>query len=169
LEDAEKALELRPGYVKAHHRAAKAAILLGELGKARHHLAAAKDTAEKVKEDGEEKKEEEEKEKEEKEKEEKEKEKEENKKEKEEVDLADDLLTVESIERLKADMDTFMREENWTQALDTLKDLRFLCPCQEDLLLLRAEILAMMGTFEESNRIVNDIKVKNCTVATFII
>jgi predicted Zn-dependent protease len=161
LEDAEKALELRPGYVKAHHRAAKAAILLGELGKARHHLAAAKDTAEKVKEDGEEKKEEEEKE--------KEKEKEENKKEKEEVDLADDLRTVESIERLKADMDTFMREENWTQALDTLKDLRFLCPCQEDLLLLRAEILAMMGTFEESNRIVNDIKVKNCTVATFII
>ena len=70
----------------------------------------------------------------------------------------EDLRTLASIERLRTDLAASMAAENWTHALDVVKDLRFLCPCQEELSLTRAEILAMMGTFEESNRIINDIK-----------
>jgi hypothetical protein len=112
--------------VKAHFRAAKAAILLGDVPKAREHFAAVRGNKDGAVEEDE---------------------------------LAEDLRTLDSIERLKDDLAACMAEEKWTEALDVVKDLRFLCPCEDNLGLVRAEILAMMGTFEESNRIVNDIKV----------
>jgi hypothetical protein len=43
------------------------------------------------------------------------------------------LKTLENIERLREELEVCMAAEEWTEALDVAKDLRFLCPCDTGL------------------------------------
>jgi len=77
---------------------------------------------------------------------------------KEEEGLEEEQRQLEALEKMYTELNRHIENNDNASALDTIKDLIYQCPGSEKLNIIKAEILALMGTFEESNRIINDIK-----------